>query len=262
MWSMANEGVSIITSTIRPEHIHHIFLNFARQTWNKKELIIIVNKNSISLNPYKQKALQYSNVSVYRADQQKNLGACLNYGVSKAKYNYIAKFDDDDYYSPYYLSEAMHLFASSKADVVGKRSCYFFFPHRSKLLLRKTSVPPFNRCKKIAGATIMFHRKVFEKVQFAKNVHQGTDVRFVRACLNNGYRLYTTTPYNFVAYRRVNNLSHTWKVTDKQLLTDKNASIIRTSDFKPYIIKSLNKLNKQHMLPARFKYKSLPASQS
>ncbi|OBZ13367.1 glycosyltransferase [Bacillus sp. FJAT-26390] len=256
MLNMVNEGVSIITSTIRPEHLHHIFRNYARQTWNKKELIIIVNKNNISLEPYKQKALQYQNVRIYRVDQAKNLGACLNYAASTAKYNYIAKFDDDDYYSPYYLAEAMQLFGNSKADVIGKRSCYFFFPHRSKLLLRKTSVPPYKPCRKIAGATIMFHKRVFQKVHFSRHVRQGTDVRFVRACLNKGFRIYTTSPYNFVAYRRPNNLSHTWKITDKQLLTDKNASIIDTTDFKPYINKSLNRL------PIPGSHKSLPASQS
>ncbi|MGO4547082.1 glycosyltransferase [Paenibacillus sp. 2TAB23] len=234
---LAAEGVSMIAATVREPFIQQIFHNYDRQTWSNKELIIIVNDNAISLTPYRQKALEYPNVSVFRVDEGKNLGACLNYGVSQAKFNYIAKLDDDDYYSPYYLAEAMRQFSSSNADIVGKRSCYFYFPHRSKLLFRRTAVRANSRCKKIAGATIMFHKHVFEKVQFSTHIIQGTDVRFIRACLASGFRLYTTSRYNFVAFRRKDPSSHTWKVNDKQLLSSKRAIIIRTNNFRKHIMK-------------------------
>ena len=235
-------GVTIITPTIRSEYIHHIFQNYARQKWDAKELIIIINNNDIHRSLYEDAAAHYENVRIYRVDQSKNLGACLNYAVSRAKYNYIAKFDDDDYYSPYYIPEAMLLFASYNADIVGKRSCYFYFPQRSVLLLRKASFKPYRRCAKIAGATIMFHKRVFQKVSFTTRVVQGSDVYFIRACLRKGYRLYTTSPYNFVAYRRSNSNSHTWKVTAKQLLSAKNATIIHTANFKKYSDKPLDQL--------------------
>ncbi|NIK77612.1 glycosyltransferase involved in cell wall biosynthesis [Paenibacillus castaneae] len=242
MLNNAEVGVTIITSTIRPKLVEQVFNNYARQKWKSKELIIIINKNDIQMKRYEQKAKQYQNVRIYRMDEQKNLGECLNFGVSQAKYDYIAKFDDDDYYSPNYILESMHLFTHSKADVVGKRTCYFYFPHRSTLLLRRTSVPPYSPCVRIAGGTIMFHKRVFHHVRFSTQVYQGSDVRFVNACLKKGYHVYTTSSYNFVGIRRANRKSHTWKVSDKKLLSTKNAKIIHTTNFKKHCNRSPKQL--------------------
>lgn len=234
-----NTGVTIITSTIRTEHMTDIFENYNRQEWPAKELIVTVNDNDIALLPYKELAQQYDNVRVFRVDGRLNLGACLNYAVARARYRYIAKFDDDDYYSPHYLDEAMFLFSKKNADVVGKRSCYFFFPHRSVLLLRKTTVKPYGRCRRIAGATIMFHKRVFKKVSFSTKLVAGSDARFVQDCLKQGFKVFTTSSYNFAAYRRANRKSHTWKVSEQQLLSSKGATIIRTADFKPYVDRTI-----------------------
>lgn len=236
-------GVTIITSTIRPALINQIFNNFNRQKWAAKELIIIINKNDISMKRYNKKARQNRKIRIYRLDESKNLGACLNFGVSKANYNYIAKFDDDDYYSSHYIPETMRLFTNSDADLIGKRSCYFYFPHRKTLLLREPLVGNNKRCVRIAGATIMFRKRVFHKVRFPTKVRQGSDVGFIKGCLKYGYKLFTTSPYNFVAFRRTNRHSHTWKVSDKKLLSSyKSAKIIHTTNFKKYINKPLNLL--------------------
>jgi glycosyltransferase involved in cell wall biosynthesis len=234
-------GVTIVTPTIRPEFIDQVFNNYDHQKWNKKELIIIINKNNVDINLYKEKANNFANVSVYKLPESKRLGACLNYAISRAKYSYIAKFDDDDYYAPNYIPEAMNLFISSDADVVGKRSFFFYFPHLSTLLLRKSKIPPFSRCKKIAGATIMFHKRVLRKVKFATHVRQGSDVRFINACLKNGFKLYTTSPYNFAAFRRTNRHTHTWKVSERALFADKNTRSIRTNNFKSHVKRTLRK---------------------
>ncbi|MBO7744836.1 glycosyltransferase [Paenibacillus sp. MWE-103] len=235
-------GVTIVTSTIRTKHMQDIFDNFERQLWPVKELIVIVNDNGIALRPYRELAARYGGVRVFRVDGSRNLGACLNYAVARARYPYVAKFDDDDYYAPRYLDEAMLLFAKKKADVVGKRSCYFFFPHRSLLLLRRTTVKPYGRCRRIAGATIMFRKRVFKKVAFSAKVAAGSDVRFVNACLKNGYKVFTSSSYNFAAYRRPNRKSHTWQVSEQRLLASKGAKIVRTADFKPYVERSLDQL--------------------
>jgi len=237
--SNPKEGVSIITSTIRKSFIHNLFQNYNRQQWPVKELIIIVNKNNIKLHSYRKLAARYNQVRIYRMDESYNLGACLNYGASLAKYDYIAKFDDDDYYSPYYLEEAMALFTAKDADVVGKRTTYFYFPHRSKLLLRRASIKAGCPSTIIAGPTIMFHKRIFKKVSFSPNIQQGSDVHFIKSCLRKGARIYTTTSYNFVSIRRANRYSHTWKISDKQLLSHRRAVVIDTKDYKSFITKPI-----------------------
>ncbi|WP_367649697.1 glycosyltransferase family 2 protein [Paenibacillus sp. NEAU-GSW1] len=243
-------GVTIITSTIRPQFMQQIFQNYARQKWVKKELIIVLNRNKISIEPYLQLAQQYPGVRILRQPQSKNLGACLNFAAARAQYTYIAKFDDDDYYAPSYIPEAMALFRKVKADMVGKRTCFFYMPHRSLLLLRQMPIRPYSRCRKIAGATIMFHRRVFNKVKFSTQVRQGTDVRFVSASVRKGFRVFTTSPYNFAAIRRANRYSHTWKISDQRLLGSKKRLLIRTGDYKRHVNRSLDQLKGIRAYPA------------
>jgi Glycosyltransferases, probably involved in cell wall biogenesis len=235
-------GVTIITSTIRQELMSNVFDNYSRQEWPNKELIIVINNNRISMRPYKELAQQYENVRVFRVNGRYHLGACLNFAVARAQYDYIAKFDDDDYYSPQYLDESMLLFTKKKADVVGKNTTYFFFPHRSLLLLRRRTAKPYCRCQRIAGPTIMFRKKVFKKVAFSTKVVAGSDARFVRACLKRGFRVFTASSYNFAQNRRSNRKSHTWKVSERRLLASKGAKIIRTKDFKSHVDRTLDLL--------------------
>lgn len=229
-----SKGVTLITPTIRGRYRNRIFGNFARQRWSPKELIIILNKNSLRRDDYLKQAKRFRNVRVFQLPQRKSLGECLNYGVAKAKYRYIAKIDDDDYYSPNYIPEAMKLLMKPKTDLVGKESIYFYFPHKRKLLLRRRKHRPAQRVWQIAGATIMFNKRVFRRVKFARAM-QGTDALFIRACLKRGYRIYTTSKYNFVAIRRADTRSHTWRISDRRLLTSKNVRVIGTENFRKVV---------------------------
>ncbi len=236
---MMHRGITIITSTIRPNYIDNVFLNYSAQNWPSKELIIILNKNNLNIAAYKRKASHYSNVRVYELPERYSLGECLNYAVHRASYSYIAKFDDDDYYAPNYIPEAMQLFRRIKsADIVGKQSFYVYFPHRKTLLLRRKSALPYKQCNHIAGATIIFRRRVFQHVKFI-SVARGTDARFLSACKKRGFKMYSTSKYNFAAVRRVNLHSHTWRISEQELLTEKNKQIIRTPDYKRYVNKPL-----------------------
>jgi glycosyltransferase involved in cell wall biosynthesis len=98
-------GVSIVTCTNRPEFFLNILHNYHNQHYRPKELIIIINKDSVHLKTFQKIASVYPNVSVYQVPERLSLGQCLNCGIARAKHPLIAKFDDDDYYSPYYLRE-------------------------------------------------------------------------------------------------------------------------------------------------------------
>lgn len=235
-------GVTIITSTMRPKHINQLFQNYARQDWVNKELIIIVNKDSAGLQRYQNKAKLFPNVRVFRMPESSKLGACLNYAASMAKYDYIAKFDDDDYYGPHYISEAMSTFQTSKADIVGKLEIYYYFPHRTTLLLRRRGRYWYTPVSRVAGATIMFHKRVMDKISFNTEVRQGSDVRFLKRALEHKFRIYTTSRYNFAAMRRADRSSHTWKITDQHLLRSKGAVITRTANYRRHVNRTMQQL--------------------
>ncbi|WP_246070489.1 glycosyltransferase [Paenibacillus kobensis] len=223
-------GVTIITPTIRPQYMKRVLSNYARQQWENKELIIVLNGNRMNMQRYLQAAEQYSGIHVIRLPASSTLGDCLNDATAIACYPYIAKFDDDDYYGPGYLAEAMDTFEKTGADVVGKTSFFFYFPHRRQLLLRERPVQPYEETNRIAGATIMFRRNVLETVSFGKR-KQGSDVQFIQDCLRSGLSVRTSSAYNFAAFRRADRQSHTWKVTERKLFTDPRTKVFRTDDY-------------------------------
>ncbi|WP_409346366.1 glycosyltransferase [Paenibacillus sp. MBLB4367] len=230
----ASYGYSIIACTKRSEYMHNLFDNFSRQKWHRKELIIILNKNDMNINRYRKMARGYKNVSVYRIPEKYSLGVCLNYGVRKAKYGIIAKFDDDDYYAPHYLRDCTRAFQRSKAGIVGKRAHFMYLEGMQTLLLRNRAAQ--NRyVRAVAGATLTFKKKLFERFQF-RNLSLGEDVQFCKDARANGVSIYAMNNYNFAAVRRKRSRNHTWKVTYRSLLGRKGTSIAyRGSKFKSFV---------------------------
>ena len=233
-------GVSIITCTNKPQFIDNIFANYNRQIWKAKQLVIVLNKDNVRLAPYLRRASRYREVSVYRLPEQVSLGKCLNFAVRKTKYPFIAKFDDDDYYAPRYVSDTMHDFSKTNADVVGKRTIYTYLEHRHLLLLRFPNRE--NRfVRLVSGATIFAKRKVFQTVPFA-DVSLGEDLRFLRACNSRGFKIYSSDRYNFVVHRRKSPKNHTWITTDQYLIRT-GKIITSTSHSVPYAIRPRHRHN-------------------
>lgn len=214
--SLKKQGVSIITCTNRQSFLKNLFHNYNRQSHPRKELIIIVNNDKIPLAPYQHLAKKYRNVSIFRVPGHFSLGACLNYAVSKTKYSYIAKFDDDDYYARYYLADSLRALQKTNADVIGKRSHYMYL-RGSKTLILRFPRDEYRLATKLPGATLLIKRNVLSHVQFPdRNV--GEDDLFCIRSKRKGYRVYSGGKFNFVAIRRKNSSNHTWIISDKELI--------------------------------------------
>jgi len=227
-------GITVITSTIRPEFMENVFENYNRQNYEIKELIIILNKNSMDISLWKEKAKQYSNISIFQIDEEVSLGECYNFCVEESSYDYIAPFDDDDYYAPNYLQDIVEAFKISNADVVGKRARYIFF--ESIGILAISGIRHENSyVSYIDGPTLSFNKKIFDRVQF-KNVPCGIDVEFCKDCVSNGIKIYSTNRFNHVYIRHSSSHGHTWKIDDKRLLLCGGCRIVKkTNDYKKYI---------------------------
>jgi len=215
--SITQQGVSIISCTNRKSFIKNLLRNYSRQRHSKKELIIIINNDSIPLAPYRSLAKGLRNVHVYRVPQHHSLGACLNYAVKKAKYSYIAKFDDDDYYAPYYLTDSLLTFHKTNADVIGKRAHYMYL-RGSKSLILRFSEDEHRPVKVIPGATLVIKRKVLRNVHFP-NRSVGEDDQFCIRSRRKGYKVYSAGRHNFLAIRRKNSARHTWVISDRELIS-------------------------------------------
>ncbi|MDR6225674.1 glycosyltransferase [Desmospora profundinema] len=218
--SQTNTGVSIITCTKRASYINHLFNNYHRQRWPNKELIIILNKDSIAIDPYRETAKKYRNVSIYRLPENVTLGECLNFGVKRSRYGYIAKFDDDDFYSPFYLTDYMQISKTTYADIIGKRTHYVWLQGPRVLILRQVRSPSL-----LPGATLFIKKQVFNKVRFP-NRNVGEDDQFCRDCKAKGFKLVSAGKHHFVAVRRKHSQNHTWIISDKELLSSNHTKIV------------------------------------
>ncbi|TYP78163.1 glycosyl transferase family 2 [Paenibacillus methanolicus] len=206
------KGVSIIVCTNRPQFFDNLIRNFLSQQYRNKELIIILNKDNMDLGYYRSRTSAYANISVYQVPERISLGQALNGGITRTKFPLIAKFDDDDYYSPYYLNEQVKALARTNSDIVGKHSCLVHLTASGKLLIRS----PKERNKRtvfVQGGTILFKRRVLEKVRFPdKSV--GEDTTFLFECEKKGFKAYATSPFNYVYMRRGDKKTHTWRAND------------------------------------------------
>lgn len=225
-------SVSIITCTNRPNSIDNIFYNFNSQTYENKELIIVLNNNDLDLSIYKKKAKKYKNIRIFRLEQEKTLGECLNYAISESNSEYIAKFDDDDYYGPNYLVDSLNAFKYVDADVVGKLASYIYFESSNTLAIRFPSME--NRyVEYITGPTMVIKKEVFNKIKFTHK-NQGEDTQFLKDCSKIGLKIYAIDRFNHVYIRHSHNNENTWKFDEKEYIK-KCDLITQTDDYKYFV---------------------------
>lgn len=232
--------VSVITCTNRPRYMKNVLENYHRQLYRDKELIIILNDNKMKINEWTTITNNYPDITVFQVDEKKSLGYCLNYAIEKAQYNVIAKLDDDDYYGPEYLSQAVN--ALKYADVVGKYCTYVYF-EESKTLAIRNPKRENQYVYRLEGPTLVFRKEIFNTVKF-KDKSLGEDIQFCKDCLKNGIKLYATDKYNYVYVRHGSKDKHAWNIRDE--LYKKLCLVIgEVEDYASFIESSKTKSNKK-----------------
>ncbi len=212
---MDSRGFSIITPINKPNCIENAIKNYINQEIDRKELIVVINNSDININDFNNYIDKYKNIFIYKIDKPIKLGDALNYGINKSKYDFIARFDSDDYYGKFYLKEVDYTFKNHECDVVGKSKLYYYFEEFNKLICTGGIIN--NYSSKAAGATMCFDKKVFENIKF-KSVSAGEDVLFFKDCIENKYKIFNTSQYNFLVFRSRDPNNHTWKMNTKQYI--------------------------------------------
>lgn len=212
------KGVSIITCTMRDHLMNEVFDNYQRQRWNgHMELIIVLNNDEMDIRKWKKKALQYQNVKVYQVPQSVTVGECKNFAVDQATYDVIAKLDDDDYYSPFFIDSSMKVMKKTNAAIVGKKECFYYL-EGSKELLSTGSRKINQYVPHVADSSMLIQKKVFKSVQFP-HLPNRSDTEFQKAALEAGFRIYAGDQYDYLIIRKANTSSHTWRIKDEELRT-------------------------------------------
>jgi cellulose synthase/poly-beta-1,6-N-acetylglucosamine synthase-like glycosyltransferase len=225
--------ISVIACTNRQAYVPKIIENFQRQTLLEKELIIIINSTVM--------AVDIVGYQVLRIPEKVSLGSCLNKGISLAKYDYVTKMDDDDYYGPDYLKEVYDALLRTNADVVGKSSFYIYFQKNEELRLYNPNREnqwivnhgPYKGAYFLSGATLAFKKKVLDQVSFP-DVNVGEDSDFQRRCFEAGLKMYSLSKDNY-AYFRYNDPLHHHSDAGESLLRRRSRFIVNTASIEKYL---------------------------
>lgn len=206
---MIYDSVSVITITNRLNYINNIINNFSRQNIENKELIIIINNDEINVADYNKFALRYKNIQIYKIPQEISLGSCLNFATKKCNYPIISKFDDDDYYGPFYLDEVLKTFNKVDCQVIGKTKTYLYFEKYKKLMLKKFGYEN-SFVYTVLGSTLCFKIDILDKIYF-RDLSLREDKYFCDDCLMNKYKIYSTSIYNHIIFKHSDIEKHTFK---------------------------------------------------
>lgn len=206
---MKYDSVSVITVTNRSYCMGNLINNFIRQDIQNKELIIVINNNSLNIVEYDDFIKEYKNIKLYKLDEDITLGTCLNFAANNCSYPLIAKFDDDDFYSKYYLDEVLKTFNTINCNIVGKTKAYIYFDKYNRLTLKKWGFTDFF-VDSVLGSTLCFQKNLLDKVSF-RDINLREDKYFCNDCLQNKYKIYSTSIYNHIVFKHSNVDNHTFK---------------------------------------------------
>ena len=213
-----NKLVSVCVCTNRQHCLPNIINNYKRQSYKNKELIVIINSDSIHSNNT-IKSIREANITKYKVvkvSEKKGLGHCLNIAIARSSGVYWTKMDDDDFYDVEYLKEAIQCLVQNKdVSVVGKRKIKIYVPEHDKLYIRNTEFIENNISSAIAGATITVRRSIFRTIRFNGSLRTSEDTRFLKICKQKKYKIYATSSDNFIVIRHIDPDNHTWKIKIK-----------------------------------------------
>ena len=218
---------SIVVASNRPHFIDRIVQNLSQQVYPHVEVIVIAQKYTdeqlVELeHKLNNSGKAFKSIQVVRNDSEDTLGKRLNQGVSLSKGEYIAKFDDDDFYFPNYLQDMLIPFKFGDYGIVGKKEIFIYLEGQNKTFVRYKGQRHMET-DFLTGATLVFSRKALTQLSFG-DLNRGEDSNILEQAKKLKIKTYVADPFNFVVYRSKELSNHTWQVEDK-FFTDKGVFV-------------------------------------
>jgi len=203
--------VSVIVPTKRPEQLDHVLATIGTQSHRAIELVLVTH--GFTVEP---PVLDGVDVVVVPAAADLTLGACMNLGVEAATGDLVAKVDDDNFYGAHYLTDLVRALDYSGADVVGKWAHLVHLESSGATLLRFEKAE-HRFVEQVQGGTLLMRRTVAERIRF-EDLPRRVDTTFLAKVRAAGLTVYAADRFNFVSVRRADTGSHTWPISDKDIM--------------------------------------------
>lgn len=225
--------VSVVTCTNRPDFIENIIENYERQVWPEKELVLVLNSDSFNIDDVRRRLASVPDARVFQVPEERSLGECLNRAIDETEFEYWTKFDDDNFHGENFLTDLMAAFTYTDAGVVGKCS-YFAHLEGEHVLALRFPEQEHRYVKFLSGSAMIVQRRVLDEVRFPER-SVGEDTRFLKDCVEKGFRMYSTDRFNYVVRRAASTDEHTWKIETDEYLK-KCRVVARTDDYTSHVV--------------------------
>ncbi len=207
--------VSIIMASMREKYIDRIVTNISRQVYPNKEFIIVTQNFSadgiLELREKLGKMKGFVSFKIIENNTTDTLGERQNLAISHAVGEYVAKFDDDDFYFSNYLMDMIKPFSFGDYDMVGKAEFFIYLEGLNQTVLIRDGKAAYREMDFVSGATFVIKKKVFDALKGFSSVNQSEDSDLLKRLKANGGKIYSADPYNFVVFRSANVTEHTWQ---------------------------------------------------
>lgn len=209
----AAHEVSVVCVTHRPSMITAVADNVARQCGIDVELVVVTNADGFDPAAVESATATLERCTVLSEPGATSLGACLNRGMAACSHRFVAKMDDDDYYTEHYLVDSLRAHSYAGAAVVGKHSYYADVAATGARYLRFPG-NEFRYSGTLAGGTLVVDRDRTGDLTF-EDRSLGEDRAFLRACHRRGLSTFAADRFGFVQHRGVDN---TWRLPVEHFL--------------------------------------------
>lgn len=136
---MIRPVVSVIMPTYKHEHfIRRAISSLIAQTFTNWELIIINDRSPDNTEDAIREYLEDERIRYYINSQNTGLGACLNFGITKAKGSYIAYLPSDDVIYKDHLQSLYHVLQQNQNAGLAYSSIRHFYNRKSEGIINNT----------------------------------------------------------------------------------------------------------------------------
>ena len=218
-YSTSDRSVSAIVPTNRRHELDNVLANVARQRHTDTELVLVLHGLAVDEAELRKRAAEagVTNLELVAAPASYTLGACLNAGIERASGEVIAKMDDDNHYGAHYLTDLLHGFETSGAEIVGKWAHYVWLQSSGAVVLRYPDAE-YTYQRRIQGGSMVFDGDLLRALRFG-DLPRAVDSDVLDRALADGVKVWSGDRFNYVSIRGVDRTAHTWTVSDATFLT-------------------------------------------
>ncbi|MGH8581956.1 MAG: glycosyltransferase [Gammaproteobacteria bacterium] len=218
-------GATVVTPTRRIELLPRCLETFDRQSYPRKDLVLVINRTSLAGAEEVIRATQgRDDVQIVNVPEERYAGACLNLGNVLARGAYCLRVDDDDYYGENYLLDIMLHLRSVGADIFGKPPKYCYFEGEGDTYERQLEIPgltvlPASYELWLSGNTLGGRKDVLLGTRYPDSVFGTADTAFFMQAIERRLVIASLDEFNMVVSRRIDTADHTWRASPELLKT-------------------------------------------